>query len=83
MLRRGAAFGLAGIIKGLGVSAINKYGTMDTLKKALDDQANPDAREGALFAFECMCEKLGRYAAQCLTDLPYNLSPTLHLPNAR
>lgn len=64
--RRGAAFGLAGIIKGLGVSAINKYGTMDTLKKALDDQANADAREGALFAFEAMCEKLGRYAAYAL-----------------
>ena len=64
--RRGAAFGLAGIIKGLGVSAINKYGTMDTLKKALDDQASADAREGALFAFEAMCEKLGRYAAHAL-----------------
>ncbi len=59
--RRGAAFGLAGIIKGLGVSALNQYGTMDTLRKALDDQANADAREGALFAFECMCERLGRY----------------------
>lgn len=62
LFRRGAAFGLAGIIKGLGVSALNQYGTMDTLRKALDDQANADAREGALFAFECMCEKLGRYA---------------------
>ena len=61
LLRRGAAFGLAGIIKGLGVSALNRYGTMEALRKALDDQANADAREGALFAFECMCEKLGRY----------------------
>ena len=58
--RRGAAFGLAGMIKGLGISAINKYGTMDALKKALDDQTSADAREGALFAFECLCEKLGR-----------------------
>ena len=62
LLRRGAAFGLAGIIKGLGVSALNRYGTMEALRKALDDQANADAREGALFAFECMCEKLGRYS---------------------
>ena len=58
--RRGAAFGLAGMIKGLGISAINKYGTMDALKKALDDQTSADAREGALFAFECLCEKLDR-----------------------
>ena len=49
--------------RALGVSAINKYGTMDTLKEALDDQTSADAREGALFAFECLCEKLGRYAA--------------------
>ena len=59
-LRRGAAFGLAGIIKGLGVSALNQYGTLDTLRRALDDQGNADAREGALFAFESMCERLGR-----------------------
>lgn len=58
--RRGAAFGLAGMIKGLGISAINRYGTMDALKKALNDQTSADAREGALFAFECLCEKLGR-----------------------
>lgn len=63
MHRRGAAFGLAGVIKGLGVSAINKFGTMDTLKEALDDQKSAEAREGALFAFECLCEKLGRYVA--------------------
>ncbi len=45
------------------MSAINKYSTMDTLKEALDDQKSAEAREGALFAFECLCEKLGRYAA--------------------
>lgn len=35
---------------------------MDALKAALDDQSSADAREGALFAFESLCEKLGRYA---------------------
>lgn len=58
--RRGAAYGLAGIVKGLGVSAVNGFGVMDALKAALDDQSSPDAREGALFAFESLCEKLGR-----------------------
>lgn len=58
--RRGAAFGLAGIVKGLGVSAINGYGVLDALKQALDDQGSAEAREGALFAFEALCEKLGR-----------------------
>ncbi len=58
--RRGAAYGLAGIVKGLGVSAVNGFGIMDALKAALDDQSSADGREGALFAFESLCEKLGR-----------------------
>lgn len=62
LCRRGAAFGLAGIVKGLGVSAINGYGVLDALKQALDDQGSAEAREGALFAFEALCEKLGRRA---------------------
>ena len=65
--RKGAAFGLAGIVKGLGVSAINGHGILDALKKALDDQGSVDAREGALFAFEALCEKLGRWAAAHLS----------------
>lgn len=42
------------------MSAVNGFGVMDALKAALDDQSSPDAREGALFAFESLCEKLGR-----------------------
>jgi len=62
--RRGAALGLAGMVKGLGISAINGYGILDALKAAMDDQGKPGAREGALLALECLCEKLGRCACQ-------------------
>jgi len=58
--RRGAAFGTAGTIKGLGISALKTYGTMDALKAAIEDKQSPLAREGALLAFECLCIKLGR-----------------------
>ena len=37
--RKGAAFGLAGVVKGLGISAVNGYGILATLKTALDDKA--------------------------------------------
>lgn len=60
--RRGAALGLAGIVKGLGISAINGYGILDALKAAMDDQGNAGAREGALLALECLCASLGRRA---------------------
>ena len=58
--RRGAAFGIAGAVKSLGISALKAYGTMDALKAAVEDKQSPLAREGALLAFECLCIKLGR-----------------------
>lgn len=58
--RRGAAFGLAGLVKGLGVASLKQYSIMDTLKEASEAKKEPQKREGALFAFECMCDKLGR-----------------------
>jgi hypothetical protein len=60
------------MVKGLGVSAINTYGIMDVLKKALDDQSSADAREGALFAFELLCDKLGRYGVACICPQSLN-----------
>ncbi|PIA40115.1 hypothetical protein AQUCO_02500083v1 [Aquilegia coerulea] len=58
--RRGAAFGLAGVVKGFGISSLKKYGIISVLRAGLEDRNSAKAREGALLAFECLCEKLGR-----------------------
>ncbi|KAK3146260.1 hypothetical protein QOZ80_3BG0263720 [Eleusine coracana subsp. coracana] len=58
--RRGAAFGLAGVVKGFGISSLKKYGIAATLRQALEDRTSAKSREGALLGFECLCEKLGR-----------------------
>lgn len=58
--RRGAAFGLAGVIKGFGISSLKKYGIAIVLREGLADRNSAKSREGALLAFECLCEKLGR-----------------------
>lgn len=58
--RRGAAFGLAGAAKGLGITSLKKYNIVDALKAGLEDRNSAKAREGALFGFECLCDKLGR-----------------------
>ncbi|KAI5063295.1 hypothetical protein GOP47_0021842 [Adiantum capillus-veneris] len=58
--RRGAAFGLAGVVKGLGLPSLKKYGVMDALKAGVEDRNSAKSREGGLFGFECLCEKLGR-----------------------
>ena len=58
--RRGAAFGVAGVVKGLGIAALRGYGVLDALRAGVEDKNNANAREGALFAFEALVEKLGR-----------------------
>ncbi|KAK9083066.1 hypothetical protein Scep_029537 [Stephania cephalantha] len=99
--RRGAAFGLAGVVKGFGISCLKKNGIVVALQQGLEDSAavtevvdlcdeaavvlndlcdesmrssrilpfitkhfyalnSAKAREGALLAFECLCENLGR-----------------------
>ncbi|KAL6545243.1 eIF-2-alpha kinase activator GCN1 [Orobanche gracilis] len=58
--RRGAAFGLAGVVKGFGISSLKKYNIMTALRDSFSDRNSARSREGALLAFECFCEKLGR-----------------------
>ncbi|KAH0938797.1 hypothetical protein HID58_006258 [Brassica napus] len=58
--RRGAAFGLAGVVMGFGISSLKQYGLVVTLQEALIDRNLAKRREGALLAFECLCEKLGK-----------------------
>lgn len=59
-LRRGAAYGLAGAVKGLGIGSLKGYGVLDALKGMVEDKRDAQGREGSLQAFECLCEKLGR-----------------------
>ncbi|KAG6482942.1 hypothetical protein ZIOFF_059581 [Zingiber officinale] len=58
--RRGAAFGLAGVAKGFGISCLKNYSIITALHEGLQDRNSAKSREGALLGFECLCEKLGR-----------------------
>jgi len=58
--RRGAAYGLAGLVKGLGISALKAHDVMSTLQAAATDKKSDHRRQGALFGFECLSERLGR-----------------------
>lgn len=58
--RRGAAYGLAGVIKGRGISALKDYRVMSTLRGAVENKKEPNARQGALFAYELLSLILGR-----------------------
>ena len=58
--RRGAAYGLAGIISGKGILALREYRIMSSLKAATDDKKDQNRRQGALFAYELLSLVLGR-----------------------
>ncbi|XP_013411317.1 eIF-2-alpha kinase activator GCN1 [Lingula anatina] len=58
--RKGAAYGLAGLVKGLGILALKQLDIMTTLTDAVQNKKSPRHREGALFAFEMLCTMLGR-----------------------
>jgi len=58
--RRGAAYGLAGIVKGKGVSALREYRIMSTLRSAIENKKDQNYRQGALLAYELLALILGR-----------------------
>ena len=57
---QGAAYGIAGLVKGLGILSLKKLDIMGKLTEAITDKKSPVNREGALLAFEMLCHMLGR-----------------------
>lgn len=58
--RRGAAYGLAGAIKGLGIGAMKRYAVIEQLRVATEEKKRFELRQGAMFAFETLSSTLGR-----------------------
>ncbi|XP_067931600.1 stalled ribosome sensor GCN1-like [Watersipora subatra] len=58
--RRGAAYGLAGLVKGSGILSLKQLDIMNTLTAAVQNKKLAQEREGALFAFEMLSLMLGR-----------------------
>lgn len=56
--RRGAAFGLSAFVKGLGISSLKQHDIVPRLKEACAS-GSINNRQGALFALECLSDRLG------------------------
>lgn len=58
-VRRGAAYGIAGLAKGVGIKALCEYDIIRNLTEASDDKKDTQKRESVLFAFECISQSFG------------------------
>lgn len=58
--RRGAAYGLAGVIKGTGIGGIKEFNVIQRLKSAAEEKKRYEYRQGVMFAFETLSNTLGR-----------------------
>ncbi|KAJ5591715.1 uncharacterized protein N7459_002084 [Penicillium hispanicum] len=58
--QRGAAYGLAGIVSGKGISTLREFRIMSLLKEATENRKEPHQRQGALLAYELFATVLGR-----------------------
>lgn len=59
--RHGAAYGIAGLVKGCGIKSLSEFNVIRELEDAADDKKNPVRREGVSFAFECLSLALGKF----------------------
>ncbi|KAJ7043552.1 armadillo-type protein [Mycena alexandri] len=58
--RRGAAYGLAGVLKGTGIVGMKQFDIIRRLKIAAEDKKRYEPRQGTMFAFETLSTTLGR-----------------------
>ena len=58
--RRGAAWGMAGLVKGRKLPALKKYDILKGIERLLKDKKRAYAREGALNMIECLVQTLGQ-----------------------
>ncbi|KAJ7066647.1 armadillo-type protein [Mycena amicta] len=58
--RRGAAYGLAGVLKGTGIAGMKQFDIVRRLRTASEDKKRYEPRQGTMFAFETLSATLGR-----------------------
>ncbi|KAJ6493600.1 armadillo-type protein [Mycena vitilis] len=58
--RRGAAYGLAGVLKGTGIVGMKDFDIIRRLRTATEDKKRYEPRQGTMFAFETLSTTLGR-----------------------
>lgn len=58
-VRKGAAYGIAGLVKGSGIKSLFANDVMRNITTAADDKRNEHMREGVSFVLDCLSQSLG------------------------
>ncbi|KAF8627766.1 hypothetical protein AX17_006131 [Amanita inopinata Kibby_2008] len=66
--RRGSAYGLAGVIKGAGISGMKEFAVMLRLRTGMEEKKRYEPRQGVMFAFETLSNTLGRLFEPYITS---------------
>lgn len=80
--RRGAAYGLAGLVHGKGISSIREFRIIQSLKGAADNKKDHKQREGSLLGFELLATVLGRVFEPYVIQIVPQLLSSFGDPNA-
>lgn len=71
--RRGAAYGLAGMLKGVGMLSLRQLHVLQRLNEAVNNKQDAKKREGALIGYEMLCVIFGKifepYSVEILPNL--------------
>lgn len=67
--RRGAAYGVAGVIKGTGIAGMKEFDVLARLQSYSEDKKHYEPRQGAMFAFETLSNTLGRLFEPYITHI--------------
>ncbi|KAL4792882.1 armadillo-type protein [Aspergillus venezuelensis] len=80
--QRGAAYGLAGIVKGRGVFTLREFRVMAHLQDAAESKKEAHKRQGALLAYELFATILGRTFEPYVIQVVPQLLASFGDPNA-
>lgn len=58
-IRKGAAYGIAGLVKGAGIKSLFANHVMRNIETAADDKKNERMREGVSYVLDCLSQSLG------------------------
>ncbi|CDO95886.1 unnamed protein product [Kluyveromyces dobzhanskii CBS 2104] len=76
-IRRGAAWGIAGLVKGYGISALSEFDVIRSLIEGAEDKKDPRRRESVAYGFECLSITLGKFFEPYVIEILPNILKNL------